>query len=1020
LSLHGRLTFALLFVGTGFSALAYQVVLSRYIELIVGVTAQAISALLVAFMLGTSIGSAIGGRLADRSAHPLRVYAVAEALIGVYCLSFPLLFPLFSDLYLALAPPPGGDPLARNAVRFATGVAAFLLPSVFMGITTPAFARALAFGKPDSGALLARLYGWNTLGAAAGAFASAYLMVPLLGLSGTMALAAAVNVSVALIAYRLSRPLPRVSEPAGPAPAPPGTTRPHTLLLAAAFTTGLLSFALEVVWTHLLAVILGNSVYAFGLMLGSLLLGLALGTLAARRLAGRPEAARSAIGLALAVAGVAIVLTVGVWDEVPHVFLALSRSSPSFLMMEAVRFVVALALMLVPTALFGISFPLILRLATEQGGGFGASVGRVYAVNTVGAVVGSLCGSYVLLPLAGSLVSLKLLGAYLLLAGSAFFLLLSGFSRRAWVAAAGVALAAWGYYHPVEWNLSSLSMAASIYLGGSPTEGGLTLYQREDATGGLTTVLENRGVLTLLTNGKFQGDDSGEVPIQRRLASIPLLFTPERERALVIGLGTGVTLASVGAHGFKRVVCAEISEPIVEAAALHFGTANENILKSKAVELVYEDGRSVLLERPERYDLVSVEVTTIWFAGVGGIYSQEFYRLASQRLRRNGVLLQWFPMHHLSPRNLYLVVNTVRSVFPYVSIWNHRHQGFIVASNEPLRLDLESIRADAARPAMQRWLQDLPSGSPLELLADLAVTDEEVDSFLDLLARLLRTHRGLVSTDDWPVLEYETPKDLLDEFAYFRNRAVLQRFRSRRPFPFRGTPTESESALAAAAFIRGWADPRALSRLASAWERPELSAAASEWLLEELAGSDLSRGGYETDPIDPMRRAGPGLRQALARAPEETTCAVPDNFVRALRVIPLAVEAASGTSLPPSLPFSAVDGLATADRAWRVRPDGRFPRIDLAFDRPRRLESVHVSAAAIDGRLVRVRILARDTGGHWYPVAGGEDATTLGCPTVRTYRLPPQPAPLTGIRVELRGESLSYRMELREVWAVEH
>jgi len=173
------LLLALLFVGSGFSALAYQVILSRYAQLIVGATAFAVSALLTAFMLGMSLGAAVGGRLADRTRHPLRIYAVAEGAIGLYCLSFPLLYPGLQDLYLLLVPEIGaGTVLSRNLVRFALGVSAFLLPTFFMGITTPAFARAVASARRDSGVWLARLYGWNTLGAALGTLVTAYVLVP--------------------------------------------------------------------------------------------------------------------------------------------------------------------------------------------------------------------------------------------------------------------------------------------------------------------------------------------------------------------------------------------------------------------------------------------------------------------------------------------------------------------------------------------------------------------------------------------------------------------------------------------------------------------------------------------------------------------------------------------------------------------------------------------------------------------------------------------------------------------------
>jgi spermidine synthase len=1098
---------ALFFVGSGFSALAYQVILSRYAQLIVGATAYAVSAILVAFMLGMSAGSALGGRLADRTEHPLRLYAYAEAAIGVYCVSFPLLYPQLSMLYLSVVPTIGVSSLvARNLVRFLFGVAAFLLPTFFMGITTPAFARAVAAGRTDSGAWLARLYGWNTLGAALGALATAYILVPELGLVGSMFLAASINFAIALAAYRRSQPVPlrpRVApaasesiEPAAATASPPAvegrdvlsspislkwvgtaaalaaclgivdwsfdgidlvgtflvfvhqrfvaiifvlvalvvsvtSSRPGgvaarlmrstaTVFLLVAFASGFLSFALEVIWTHLLAVLLGNSVYAFGLMLGSLLLGLAIGTLFARRLAGSEKSARNWIGLSLAIAGVSVLGTLQIWDEIPGVFLFLADRSPSFALLEGVRFFVALGLMLLPTAAFGTTFPLILHCASWRGTAFGRHVGQVYAVNTIGAVLGAISGPYVLLPGLGSLRSLETLGALLLAAGGLALLALSDFPRRRAIAFAALSAVVWAPLLPVSWDFNRLNMAAAVYLGDSASAKGRILYRREDATGGLTSVVEERGVRTLLTNGKFQGDNAEEIPIQHRAANIPTLFTAGRDRALVIGLGTGVTLASLAAHGFDEVVCAELSKPIIEAASGYFSDVNHGILDSKQVRLIEEDGRSVLLESPERYDVVTVEVSSIWFAGVGSIYSQEFYRLAAAKLRRQGVLLQWFPIHHLSARNLYLVVNTVRSVFPHVSLWTHRHQAFVVASNEPLRLDLDSIRSDMRRESMAPYLRELPSGSPLELLSDLVVTDSDVDRFLDSMAVLLRARRSVVSTDTWPTLEYETPKDVLENFSYFQNRATFRRFRSVVPFEYRGVASPGEKSLGLAAFSRGWNDPRAIPRLARAWrQRPDISDALSQWLYDELTGEDAFGTNF---PFDPARELGSELDSVAAMlksSESESSCKPIPRFVSRVGSIPLQVKAYAGESLEGSSPEDAIDGSydPELDKGWRARPEGRPVLLELGLLQPARIDRIHLVVRAIDGAIARTRLLGRDENGVWHPIASGSGHGEIACDQSREFRLSGRTPKLDRIRVEIQGEGASFRVALHEIWA---
>jgi spermidine synthase len=1014
---------ATLFVVSGFSAVAYQVILSRYVQLIVGSTAYAISALLVAFMLGMSTGSALGGRWADRTLHPLRLYALAEGAIGVYCIAFPALYPRLLELYLAVAPPIEGPVGPRNLVRFLVGAAAFVVPSFFMGITTPAYTRALAAGRPDMGRRLSRLYSLNVFGAAGGALVTAYVLVPHLGLVGSIVTASLLNLAVCLVAWRRSSPVPDVPAEMSASSADRGPSRGHlAALLFAALASGFLSFALEIIWTHLLAILLGNSVYAFGLMLGSLLLGLAAGARLAGRFAEPEGRAAAVVGIAQMAAGLAVVQTLEVWDHVPAVFLLFARASPGFFLMEAVRMAVALGLMLLPTALMGMAFPLVMRCVGSEASAFGRRVGLVYGVNTLGAVAGAILGSYLILPVFGSLDALRLLGVALLVTGAGCLALL-GAHRIRWAGvAAGVVLGASGWWMPVTWDFNALNVAAAVYLGRSTSQKGKIVFQREDPTGGLTTVVRSGGVKTLLTNGKFQGDDSEEVPIQHRLANLPTLFTGGRERALVIGLGTGVTLASLAAHGFREVVCAELSGPIVEAARSQFSEVNGHVLDWPSVELIHDDGRSVLLERDDLYDVVSVEVTTIWFAGAGAIYSDDFYRLVSRRLRRHGVLLQWFPIHHLSARNLFLVVNTVRSVFPFVSVWTHRHQGFVVASNEPLAIDLASVRGDLKRPALVPYLRELPSGSPLELLSDVVVTDRDADRFLDNLAELLYASRSLVSTDVWPAVEYETPKDILRNFLYFQNRATFRRFRSRQPFPFRGAPDSAEAALAEAAFVQGWSDPRALPRLAALWtKQPALSAVASRWILDELTGGDVEGGGLETDPVGELQASAGSLAGVVADSAPTATCEPPPPYVLDRRSVPLRVVSASGESLDTTRPEEAIDGRATPEwgKGWRVRPEGAPPSLALALDRPRRIASVHVVVRPIDGSVVRTRVLGRGGDGRWHPLASGGQLDDLTCRDMRVYRVPAGAGLLSGLRVEFQGAALSHRIAVHEIWALE-
>jgi spermidine synthase len=1063
---------AFFFFGSGFSAVSYLVMISRYTQLIVGFTAQATSALLVAFMLGFSIGSIWGGRLADRSSHPMRVYAATQGFIGLYALLFPLLFPAYQQFYVWIAPPVGESLMLRNLVRFLMGLNVFLLPSILMGVATPAFAKAVAARRREGGRWLVRLCGWNGLGAAAGAFACAHVLVPRLGLIGGILIVSILNFATAILAYlrwlphhdlekrprpearhrekrttdsspldvlrlaalrdladlRLDRSFLRKAAPLArrlgrdlllPNLARPAINRGAPISLIFAFLSGFTLFALGVLWMHLFTILLGSSVYSFRLVLGSLLLGYAVGALTARRLTKPRARAWNGLAIALALAGFWVLSSLGTWDLIPG-FLLLANTSPSFFSMELARSTVALLWTLLPAASFGTCFALLLPTTTTRDDGFGRRVGQVYAAGTAGAALGALSGSYIILPGLGSLDGLRCLGAGLLAVGGAAILLIGSIKWRKTLALVAVSALIWVWDLPASWDFEPPNMPGAVHLGSSMNPERKILYQKEDATVGLTNVIEENGRRGLFTNRTFQGDNRETLSIGNRLANIPTLFTRERQRALVIGLGTGVTLAAIAAHGFADVVCTEIRVPVIEAVKAHFKDANQGILDQPSVEILPEDGRSVLLERPDRYDVISVGSGITWRGGLGSLYTREFYQLASKRLRRNGVLLQRFPIHRLSPRNLFVLVNTVHSVFPNVSLWTHRQLTFVVASNEPLRVDLDSVRTDQKHPMMQPFLQSLESGSPLEILSDLVLTDN-VNRFLDMMAGMLRADRSLVSTDTRPVLEYEIPKDILENFSYLQNRAVFRRFRDPRPFDFRGKPTDGERQLAETAFSLGWQDPRALPRLARLWaEHPDYSSAASEWLLDELIGRDAIAD-FPSDPLSALRREMTNVGSLTSSALAEAECIPFPRFVSRLARAPLRAGSYRGEALDGTAPEAAVDGVFRPElgTGWRIRPLGGAARLDLVLDRPRRIGRVHLVVEPVDGSLVRTRLFGRDESGRWRPLASGSGGHELVCRTVRRFRLDPDWPKLTDVRIELQGEALSHRMTLHEVWAFE-
>jgi len=276
-----------------------------------------------------------------------------------------------------------------------------------------------------------------------------------------------------------------------------------------------------------------------------------------------------------------------------------------------------------------------------------------------------------------------------------------------------------------------------------------------------------------------------------------------------------------------------------------------------------------------------------------------------------------------------------------------------------------------------------------------------------------------VSTDAWPTIEYETPKDILDNFAYFQNRATLVRFRSPRPFPFRGDPTTEEARLADSAFSHGWRDPRALARLSAAWSA-EGSRSTGRWLLDELSPDEAAASGYEADPSVDLGRHGAQLTRFLSTL-AEPRCEPSPAFADK-EAVPLTVERASGTNASRSGPQAALDTFVAPEWSqggWLVRGAGRPPTLDLRLDHPRRVGSVHVAVDGVDGNVVRTRVFGLDERGRWWPLASGSQLSDLRCRGTRVYPLGADVPALVVLRLETQGEALSNRIAVHEVWALE-
>ena len=741
---------ATLFFISGATGLLYEVAFSKLLGYVFGATAYAVSTVLAAFMAGLALGAYFGGKTAGRFSRPLAAYGVAEIVVGAICAVSPAALDRLTIAYISLAQSAPGSLAAITALRAGLTSLVVVVPTVAMGATLPLLARVVASDALGDKKLPA-LYAINTAGGALGSVASAYAILPLLGVRGTMQAAALANVGIGIVAIVASRSA--ASHEDAPRVAASSTTPKNedgeALLTALAAASGLLVFATEVVQTHLLALLIGNSAYAFGLMLAVFLVCLSIGAARAPRLAANHGA--GAIARGLVYSAIAVALTLPLWEQLPSVFLVAGKVVSGWTGREIVRALAALVILAPPTVWMGSTFPLLLRAVAGRAE-VARAVGRLTVANTLGTIAGSILTGYFVLPRLGSQGTLIAIAAAFAAAG---VLAARGAGLRGSALGRVAALGAFALVAALllpRWDLARLTNGANVYFTTGPRPDSIA-FVREDVHGGVTTVVDRGPIHTMYTNGKFQGDDGPEMAAQRRFAHFPSLFVKREERALVIGLGTGTTLGTITAYPWKHIDVAEISPSIVEAAQLHFRGPSRNGLDDPRVHLDLNDGRNVILVAREPYDLVTIELTSVWFAGASSLYSREFYELVRSRLAPGGVLQQWVQLHHIRRRELATIVRTLRLVYPHVALFLGGAQGILVASAEPL----VASQSRLARLEKLAPMIDVSNGAPLaSLLSELIASESDLDRFV---AESRDDAKDTpVSTDDDLYLEYATPK----------------------------------------------------------------------------------------------------------------------------------------------------------------------------------------------------------------------------------------------------------------------
>jgi len=791
---------------SGFASLIYQILWVRMIDKVIGSAPFAVASVLAVFMGGLALGSYLAGKYIDKITPRrklLSLYGIIEVAIGIYGLLIPSMIILAKPIYVS----------AYNLLfeyfrtyQVFTLLGCFLLliiPTALMGVTLPVMCRFYVMHLDHLGERTGRLYGINTVGAAAGALLCGFMFINILGIWGTLFIAAAINFVVGILCFLLGQGLlpfslqafeennpdeNKTSNPGKAATLPmeadhdPAVT--WALLIFA--VSGFASMAYEVIWTRLLGLILGPTTYSFTLVVAAFIIGLALGSLIFGWLCDRIKRVFSL--LAWTQIGTAcLALFVSQFLGNSQIFFAklIYTLQNQFEEMILIQFIIVFLILLGPTILAGATFPLVNRIYARSLPVIGKSIGNAYALNTIGAILGSVAAGFVLIPFLGKENGLRFVIATqftLSVCALTVLGLRTKIRTRQWCLLATVSLLgivlfinfpSWnrqllsrGWYRDFEEHEDYLNAATwfdtlyRIPKAQSRNKDMSEVVFYADGTGGFTTVQQwtdsiGKVQCALINSGKPDASSHDDRSTQTLLAHVPLLFHPQPEKVMVLGLASGMTAGEVLHYPVKQLDVLEINDQVVKASNF-FTPWNNAVLSDPRTRTIVQDGRNHLALTREKYDVIISEPSNPWMAGLANLYTLEFFQTARERLQKNGIFVQWIHSYEMDWSTFSMVGRTFTKVFPNSLLMTTTPEQevdhLLIGFSGPKGFDLKTARKNIkyAHQSNNIFIKD-PG------LLFHFIIDEDLKKFFG---------PGLLHTDYWPRLEFAAPKQLYqDDFS---------------------------------------------------------------------------------------------------------------------------------------------------------------------------------------------------------------------------------------------------------------
>ena len=762
----------LLFFLSGFCGLVYEIIWMRRFAVSFGNTIFAITVVLAAFMGGLAAGSRWFGLLADspgRKASLFTYYGWMEIGIGVYCLGFERLLEAQKQIILWFYHTLDPSTAASAGFKFLLSALLLIVPTILMGGTLPVLIKALSRRLPDVGRITGKLYFVNCFGAVFGTIAVAFWMIPSLGLALSTALAAAANIAIGLAALALRG---RIPEPESSVPeaktewsekAP--AAEPQAALrwsLTGIFISGFTAMVYEIAWTRILSLVLGSSTYSFSLMLAAFISGIALGSFLIARFMERINRPAYIFALCQIAVGLSVLAMLPLYSYLPVFFIRCRELvNFSYEAHEVFKFIVCLGVMLVPTTAIGMGFPLVSRLAAGEMSKMGAKVGGVYALNTMGNILGTVLCGFMMIPMLGLKLTLETSLFLNLFTGVAILAVLStGKAVQAIKVPVSLALVVSAYFLLApDWDRLILTGGAFRY---RPSTGvtaenfskrvrSLDLLFYREGISSTVTVEQSDSNLMLRINGKVDASNKLDMQTQILLAHLPMLLHENPARVLVIGAGSGTTCGAALAHPeLESLCCVEISPGVVEASRF-FADYNRRYWEDPRTEIVVDDGRNFLFRSKEKWDVITSEPSNPWIAGIGNLYTEEFYGNCRERLEPGGIICQWIHLYEMEKSVLKTILITFRKAFPHAIAFGSIEDTdlLLIGSEEKLSVDFEAFARRMKYDKVAADLKRIGISSLFTMLSTQIFDTRGMQRWAGI---------GPINSDNFPVVEYRAPR----------------------------------------------------------------------------------------------------------------------------------------------------------------------------------------------------------------------------------------------------------------------